>query len=202
MRTSASINDKISKSTDFSMQTIDDFRKRRDLIAKHNLLSLKEGCESKYISDVLESFIETVFEDSNESASVINGRKLDYMHERAEKAIEDQYICEFFVFGGKQLKRIDPNDIDYAEIKLQGIKNESDKLMVASYINSKIDLVDYYISLMENPKTAKKYIIPHSLDNLYSLKKRLLKLREDAIKFKIPARNQHMLVQWPSGYEG
>lgn len=202
MSKTANINDKIANTTNFSMQTIDDFRRRRDLIAKNNLNLLKEACQSPYIEKVIDNFITTVFEDSETSNSIINGRKLEYMHERADKAIEDDCYMEFFIFGGKQLKRIDPNDIDYAEIKIEGIKNESDKMMIVSYINSKIDLVDYYISIMEDPKLSKKYIIPHSLDNLYNLKKRLLTLRESALKFKIPARNKNLLIAWPTGYEG
>lgn len=202
IRYTASMTDKIYNSTDFSMKTIDDFMHRRDVIAKNNLISLKESCESEYISDIINNFIESVFEDSESSNSIINGRKLEYMHERADKAIEEDCFMEFFLFGGKQLKRIDPNDLDYAEIKIQGIKNESDKMMIVSYINSKIDLVDYYISIMENPKLSKKYIIPHSLDNLYGYKKRLITMRENALKFKIPARNKNILVTWPKVYEG
>lgn len=195
------INDKITGTTKFTLDTIEDFRLRRDKIAKNNLLQLREACVSPYINDVIDTFVETVFEDSN-TTSINNGRKVEYMHERADKAIEGDYVCEFFSFGGKQLKRIDPNDIDYVEIKVQGIKNESDKMMVASFINSKIDLVDYYIALMENPKTAKKYVIPHSLNDLYQIKKRLIVLRENAINYKIPERNKNILIQWPKGYEG
>ena len=193
------INDKITNSTDFSIKTIEDFRLRRDNLAKNNLLALRKECTSDYINNIIDEFVTTVFEDVG---SFTDGGKLEYMHERAEKNIEGDYITEFFLIGGKQLKRIDPNDLDYIDIKIQGIKNESDKMMVCSYINSKLDLVDYYISILENPKLSKKYNIPHSLNNLYDMKKRLMLSRENALKFKIPARNKNLLVAWPTGYDG
>lgn len=197
-----SINDKMSKISNFSLQTLEDFQQRRDKLAKKGLLSMKEACQSPYINSVIEGFIETVFEDSDESLSLIDGKKIQYMQERADKDIEDGYFTEFFIFGKKELKRIDPNEVDYIAVKIQDIKNNNDKMMIVSYIHSKLDLVEYYISIMENPKLSKKYNIPHSLNQLYDVKKRLLLLRKTAIEYKIPERNKGILVSWPSGYEG
>ena len=75
-------------------------------------------------------------------------------------------------------------------------------MMIISYIHSKLDMVEYYISILENPALSKKYSIPHSLNQLYDMKKRLYQLREIALKFKIPERNRHMLVSWADNYEG
>ena len=124
------------------------------------------------------------------------------MQEKADKDIEDGYFTEFFVFGGKQLKRIDPAEIDYIFVKINEIHNEHDKMMLISYLHSKLDLVNYYISIMENPSLYKKYSIPHTLDQLYSIKKELLRAREEILRYKIPERNKGILVAWPSGYEG
>lgn len=196
------INDKMKKISDFSFQTLEDFQQRRDKLAKNSLLSLRESCQSPYMNTVIDNFIETVFEDSKDSLTIVDGRKVQYMQERADKDIEDGYYTEFFIFGGKELKRIDPAEIDYIDIKIQSIKNNNDKMMVVSYIHSKLDLVEYYISIMENPKIARKYNIPHSLDQLYNLKKRLLLLRKTAIEYRLPERNRDILISWPTGYEG
>ena len=199
---SGSINDKMSKLSTFSLQTLEDFQQRRDKLAKAKLLSLKEACQSPYINNVIDEFITTIFEDVEDSLTLFDGKKIQYMQERADKVIQDGYYTEFFIFGGKDLKRIDPSEIDYIDIKIQDIKNNNDKMMVVSYIHSKLDLVEYYISIMENPKMAKKYNIPHSINQLYDLKKRLLLLRKNALEYRIPERNKNILVAWPSGYEG
>lgn len=195
------INNKMTKISEFSLQTLEDFQQRRERLAKKGLLSLREGCQSPYINSVIDTFIETVFEDSADSLTIVDGRKIEYMQERADKVIEDGYFTEFFIFA-KELKRIDPAEIDYIDIKIQSIKNENDKMMIVSYIHSKLDLTEYYISILENPKMARKYNIPHSLNQLYDLKKRLLLLRKTALEFHIPKRNTSLLVSWPTGYEG
>lgn len=197
----ATINDKMSSNTQFALNTLDEFQQRRDKLAKTNLMRVRECCNSPYINELLDEFIETVFNDPDDSNSIFNGRKVQIMQERADRDIEDGYYTEFFLFK-KELKRIDPAEIDYIYSKIAGIKNENDRMMVISYIHSKLDLVEYYIAIMENPKTAKKYDIPHTLQQLKILKLRLLELRKDALKQKIPERNKNILVAWPSGYEG
>lgn len=197
-----SANDKIIKNTDFSLKTLDDFQSRRDKLAKKSLISLKESCVSPYIESTIDDIIDTLFEGSNDSFSLYGDNKVLYMQERADKDIEDGYYTEFFIFGKKQLKRIDPAEIDYINIKIQDIKNETDKMMIVSYIHSKLDIVDYYITILSNPKIAKKYSIPYTIDELNKLKLRLDNLRKIAINFKIPERNKNILVAWPSGYEG
>lgn len=188
IRTSNNIDEKIANSTSFSLDSLDNFRLRRDKLAKNNLLSLRKECGSDYINNVIDSFINTVFEETDCSDNMSNGRKIEYMHERVEKEIEDECYMEFFFLNGKKLKRIEPNDLDYAEIKASGIETDSDKMMVVSYVNSKIDLVDYYISILKNPISAKKYNIPHTLNELYDIKKRLLIIRDNAMKKSINSK--------------
>ena len=197
-----SMDKKISELSQFSLKNIDDFRNRRDKIAKQSLFTIKEATDSSYIKGYLNNIINTIYEDSETSMSLHSGNKLSFMHEKVDDTINKEYITEFFNIGGKELKRIDPNDIDYIEIKVQSIKNESDKMMIVSFINSKIDLVDYYISILEDTKLAKKYLIPHTLQDLYNTKKRLMGLRESALKQKIAERNKDYLIMWPKGYEG
>lgn len=199
---SSSINTKMKEVSDFSLSRLEEFQARKDKIAKSKLISLREGCQSPYINNVIDEFIETVFEDAEDSKSIINGRKVEFMQECADKLIEEGYYTEFFLFGGKKLKRIEPSDIDYIDIKINTIKNDSDKMMIVSYIHSKIDLVDYYISILENPALASKYRIPNSINQLYDMKKRLYQLREIALRYKIPERNKNILVAYPTNYEG
>ena len=87
-------------------------------------------------------------------------------------------------------------------IKMEGIKSESDKLMLITYIHSKLDLIDYYIQILENPNLSKKYSIPNSLGQLKGFKERLLVYRDNILRYKIPDRLKGVLVAWPEGYEG
>ena len=60
------------------------------------------------------------------------------MQERADKVIQDGYYTEFFIFGGKDLKRIDPAEIDYIDIKIQDIKNNNDNKIKNLLFNFKL----------------------------------------------------------------
>jgi hypothetical protein len=76
-------------------------------------------------------------------------------------------------------------------------------MMVVSYIHSKLDVVNYYISLLSNPKEAKNYNIPHSLRELKELKVHLNGLINEAINAKLPDKlRSGVLVAWPDGFEG
>lgn len=195
------LNEKMQKVSNFTLNTLDEFQQRKDKLAKQGLISLRESCESPYINTVIDEFVETVFNDPTDSLSIYDGKKVQIMQERADRDIEDGYFTEFFIFK-KELKRIDPAEIDYIYGKIEGIKSESDRMMVVSYIHSKLDLVEYYIAIMENPNMIKKYNIPHTLSQLKAIRLRLLDLRKAALKQKIPERNRHVLVSWPDGYEG
>ena len=192
---STSINDKMKEISDFSISTLEEFQARKDKIAKNKIISLKEHCQSPYIKDVLDTFLEMVFADNLDSLSIINGRKVEIMQERADRLIEEG----FFLFGPKNLARIDPSEIDYIDVKINSIQNDNDKMMVLSYIHSKIDIVEYYINVLTTPSLSKKYNIPHSLNQLRDMRTRLYNLREIALKFKIPERNKKLLVNW--GYD-
>lgn len=194
-----SLNDKISKTMNFSLRTLDDFQARNDKLAKKSLLDVKEGIASPYISNVIEEMTRQIFEDGE---TFYEGKKINYMHELANDLIGDYYLTEFFQLGGSHLKRIDPAEIDYIGLKIQGIESNDDKMMIVSYIHTKLDMVEYYISIVENPRLAKKFDVPHTLAQLYDMKKRLLMYRTEAIKAKIPEKNKGILVAWPTGYEG
>lgn len=197
----ASINSKMHKDAVFSLKTLEEFQQRKDKLAKKRLMSLRESCTSPYITSELDIFIETVFNDPVDSVSIFGGRKVTLMQERADKDIEDGYYQEFFIFK-RTLKRIEPAELDYIDIKIRGISSLHDIMMITSYIHNKLDIVEYYLSILENPKLAKMYKVPHTITQLQSMKKRLLQSKEIAMNYKIPEKNKNILVSWPSGYEG
>lgn len=195
------IDENMKNVTNFSIDTINQLRTRQNKIMKHSLESVIETCESPYIRSVVQDYYDTLFEVCDGS-SLTDERKIEYMEERAEKIINDGYITEFFFNKTEKLKRIDPAELDYIDIKTNEIKSEDDKMMLISYLHSKMDMVDYYIQILSNPNLNKKYIIPHTIDNLLAIKKRLEKSRENIINFKIPERNKGLYIAWPENYDG
>lgn len=192
----------MKKMAAFTIDSLNQFKKRETALLEHTLNEMIKDCESVYAKPILTE-IKNDFFFENEESSVTKDKRLCFLYERATQ-LEDEFIAtEFFGIGRKNLKRIDPSEIDYIAIKIKDIKNNSDKMMLVSYIHSKMDMVDYYISLLKNPKQSKKYEIPHTLKELEDLKSYLNKMINETINTKLPDRLRGgLLVAWPDGYEG
>ena len=196
-RNTSTINDSMKEISNFSLKTLEDIGARKDNLAKDSLLKLKESAKDTYIESVIDDFIVTIFEDENNFSE---GEKIKYIQEKMDE-LEDEYVTEFFFFK-KELKRINPADLDYIQVQMSTIRSENDKMMLITYIYSKIDLIDYYISILKNPKYSKKYYVPHTLDQLQNMRKRLEAYRLDVLNYKLPERNRPYVITWPDGYEG
>ena len=161
-----------------------------------------KDCDSIFVESILTEIKNDFFFENTET-SVTKDKRLNFLYERANQLEEEFIATEFFGIGKKNLKRIDPSEIDYIAVKIKAIKTISDKMMLVSYIHSKMDMVDYYISLLKNPNQAKKYTVPHSLKELEDLKKYLTEMIDMTINAKLPDRlHGRILVAWPNGYEG
>ena len=124
------------------------------------------------------------------------------MAERADKLIQDELMSEAFVFGTKKLKRIDPAIFDYIRLKKENIQSDGDKMMLVSYIHSKLDLIDYYLSILSSPVLSKKYIVSESMEDLKVMRESLTVLKNDIINYRIPQRVKGMYIAWPDKYYG
>ena len=192
------INKNMEEMTKFSINTLNQLKAREDNLLKKNLVSLKKECVSPYIESYIDDFYNTIFETGDKSISSIE--HLTFMENRADSIVEN-YYTEFF-FGKKKLSKIDPAELDYIDIKTNEIKNENDKMMLISYIHSKLDIIDFYLGILKDPKLAKKYNVPNSADQLERMRTRLLTSRENILKYKIPERNKGIIIAWPENYEG
>ena len=195
-----SVNDKIVSGVRLALSTVSDLEKRNIELSKNRLFGFREEASSQYIKDFVESYIDKIY-GTDESNSTFTNRRLDYFIECGQKTIRDGYYTEFFLFK-KELKRIDPVEIDYIGSKISSIQDENDRMMIISYIHHKLDLVDYYIEIMSNPKTAARYSIPHTLPQLIKIKNTLTEYRIQALKQPLPLKNRGLLVSWADGYEG
>ena len=196
------VNKDMKKMADFTIDSLNQFKRRETALLESTLDAMITECASEYANSILKDIKNDFFFDNIDS-SVTKEKRLNFLYERAENLEQEFIATEFFGLGKKTLKRIDPSEIDYIAVKIKTIVNNSDKMMLVSYIHSKMDMVDYYISLLKNPLQTKKYSIPHTLKELEELKKYLTSMLEATINAKLPDKLRGgLLVAWPDRYDG
>lgn len=174
---------------DYTMSILNDLGARKNNLAKQKLVSLKKVVPGSLLTEAVNEAVFDLFERD------------PIILEHAQEDIRDQ-VFEELGFFTKRLAPITMNQVDYAYVKCENIRTESDKMMVLSYVNSKIELCDYYIAILNDPKMAKKYIVPHSRNELDQIRKKLMSIREAALAVKIRTEDKDIIVYYPSGYEG
>ena len=102
----------------------------------------------------------------------------------------------------KKLKKIPADLVAYITIEAECIKDANDKMMIASYCISKIEIVEWYIELLE--VGSNKYIVPHTLPYLQNLRTQLLACYKKIMDVKIINPNERPIIdiKYPKGFEG
>ena len=102
----------------------------------------------------------------------------------------------------KKLKKIPADLVAYITIEAESIRDATDKHMIASYCIGKIEIVEWYIELID--VGSSKYIVPHSKPYLESLRTQLLACYKKIMATPIPnpATKPLIDIQYPKGYEG
>ena len=191
----SSSDEDIDASINYVNDVLSNLEHRKTALAKKSLIDLK--AHSPIGSAVFESvdFIECSFFESEHP-----GTREEWLADLSEKIAHDEYMTEFG--GGKNLKPITRDEIDYIRVKVAGIQTLTDKLMMVSYINGKIELAEYYVAILKDSKLSKKYKVPHSMEYLTSALNILNKEKEIAIRKKIVDEKPNIYVGYPAGYEG
>lgn len=202
--TDTTIEDDIEELMGFSIETITALQKRQTAIAKMNLSRMMANISSpfgkKYLSKLVGAF------NGNNNGSVTEAVFEKRLYSQIDKIISEStdYSSEMLTEGVfsrvHKLKKINPMDIDYIGLQLDEIKSNDDKIMIVSYIYNKIDIIDYYISLIDSK--SPKYIVPHSRESLISMREQLNKYRLAAINKKLVPTQYGLVIQYPDGYEG
>ena len=141
-----------------------------------NIPSSLEKYHNKELTD-LENQYQIQFENSN----IDN----DWSIEK-DKTIE--YYQEGFFSKVKKLKKFPSDLIAYITIETEAIRDYNDKLLLASYTLSKIDMVEWYAELLETG--SKNYIVPYTKDQLQRLRIQLLNCYKKIMAIKIVNPNQ------------
>lgn len=104
-------------------------------------------------------------------------------------------------FGVKKLKKIPTDLVAYIQIETESIKDANDKMMISSYCLGKIEIVEWYIELLE--VGSKKYIVPHTKPYLENIRTQLLACFKKIMDTPIPKKDRPIIdIQYPKGYEG
>ena len=102
----------------------------------------------------------------------------------------------------KKLKKIPVDLISYIQIETEAIKDFNDKQMISSYCLSKLEMVNWYLELLE--VGSKKYIVPQSKEHLEMVRDQLMECHKQIMSVKIKNPNDRPIVdiKYPKGYEG
>lgn len=108
---------------------------------------------------------------------------------RYESREELRYYGVIIVEGGtslarkKKLKKIPYDLVSYIQIETETIEDADDKMMIASYCLGKLQLVEWYIQLIDtdNPN----YIVPQTKEQLVMIRDQLKECYKEIMKVKI-----------------
>lgn len=198
--------DGMKKMAYFSLNSMEQFKHRETKLVESTLERMRANCNSIYIENVLNDIIDNCFRDTPDT-SMTRDRKLDMLYERAASYEENVLIDinkypEITLELGKQ-PDITEYTMDYILIKIKSIKTNDDKMMIVSYIHSKLDIIDYYLQLINKKK--KLFVrCPYTLEQLELYKAKLLSLLETAMDAPVnDGKHQtSIFVAYPKGYEG
>lgn len=185
--------------TGFMLSTLDNFEQRKAKLASTRWKDVLRKTSSPIMRDAIISFGEsTIFYQESGSFTITSE---DVRHSITCDRVSE-LVQEAFIIFKKKLKRIEPYELDYIMIEKDKMKTNDDKLLLVSYIHSKLDIVNYYISILDNPKYSEKYDVPHSKEELLFFQKRLHELREEVLNKQIEPVHYGLTISYPAGYEG
>jgi hypothetical protein len=171
---------------------------------KEMIKGLREACEMSdtirelyYLPESVEKLYSGGFDDMiAEATRLFIEDQTDYSKSNDPQL---QYIKE--AWGVKKLKKIPADLIAYITIETESIRDANDKMMICSYTLGKLDIVDWYIELLE--VGSKKYVVPHTKPYLESLRTQLLDCFKKIMNTPIPKVDRPIIdIKYPKGYEG
>ena len=101
----------------------------------------------------------------------------------------------------QKLKRIPSDLVSYVQIEGEAIKDANDKQIIVAYAYSKLELIDWYIELLD--VGSKKYIVPQSRNHLVGVKNQLESAIKKIMDTPLPKTDRAIIsINYPKGYEG
>ena len=174
---------------------------------KEMVKALREACddsenmkELNYLSEAISDYYNSRFYheiQNSEAHWIIENTDVEAMM-NADKETKAMYE-KFFV---KKLKKIPSDLVAYISIETEAIKDANDKMMIASYCLGKLEIVEWYIELLE--VGSNKYVVPHTKPQLENIRTQLLACYKKIMATPIPSIDKRPIIdiKYPDGYEG
>lgn len=166
--------------------------------------SFRESCDDIQFADLsreVTKLYEGGYNDEMSKAKdAFYTEQLDTDWERKQSNPEIKLLQE--KFGVKKLKKIPRDLVAYITIEAESIRDANDKMMIASYCLAKLDIVEWYIELID--VGSKKYIVPHTKPYLETVRTQLLACYKKIMDTKIKNPNDRPIIDinYPNGYAG
>lgn len=97
------------------------------------------------------------------------------------------------MFGKPQkLKKIPSDLVSYIQIETEAIRDSNDKMMISSYCLGKLELVNWYLDLLDNG--SKKYEVPQSKARLEMIRDQLMACHKNIMAVKITNPNDRPII--------
>lgn len=187
--TTTASDEELKTSVDYVVARLQQISDRKTALAKKDMMRFKKYLES---SDE-EIFGKSVFCEAVE----------DCCECFTPKYIGGDSCFEELALFSKKLEPIDRNKLDYIRLKIDSMEDMTDKMTIISYINSKLELAEYYISILHDKKASKKYKVPHTEEYLNYVIDALNSLKQKAFAKKVGTYNYYDInVSYPNGYQG
>lgn len=186
------------KTLGFSVEIINQLKRREAKSAKSKLEKLRDRMGNSITANKINAIISNSI---GENEFIGESAHMNIICDRVNE-IMDSYYTEFFIFGPKKLPKLEQYTLDYIEVEKQKMKTQDDKLLLISYIHSKIDTCQYYINILNSPKYSKKYAVPHPKEYIVNYLNRLYSLRKEVLEYPIEEKRYGLSIQFPPGYEG
>lgn len=115
---------------------------------------------------------------------------------------DDDVVQEgFLTKRPKKLKPITRDVVAYITVEMNAIRTSNDQAMLAGYTCSKLELVDFYITVIDTQDS--RYIVPHTRDYLVRMQTELNDLLTKILRIKPINRNDRVWkVNLPEEWRG
>ena len=102
----------------------------------------------------------------------------------------------------KRLKKIPSDLVSYIMIETEAIKDINDKMMISSYCLHKLEVVNWYLELLESG--SKKYEVPQSKAQLEMVRDQLMECHKNIMRVKIENSKKRPIIdiEYPDKYKG
>ena len=188
----------------FVSKAVNDLVERRSRLTHESWKELIDTNSSPYVKAYYDEIMEAVYHNCTDTKTAILVAESGVANivDKYYKQFESENYVEFFGLK-KKLKPLKTYELDYIAVEIEKIRTHSDKILIISYAHSKLDIVEYYISIMKNPKVAKKYVVPHTMEFLIEYRDRIKKFILKALDARIDDPNYGgITINYPTGYEG